>query len=62
MSDINDTINFYGHFKEENEFFEKDIYSKIEIVRNNIEIYKENIHSALEILRKYKILSEILKM
>ena len=61
MSDINDTINFYGHFKEENEFFEKDIYSKIEIVRNNIEIYKENIHSALEILRKYKILSENLE-
>lgn len=61
MTEINETISFYGHFKSEEEFFEKDIYSKFKTVKDNIEIYRDNIHSALEVLRKYKILSETLE-
>ena len=61
MTEINETISFYGHFKNEEEFFEKDIYSKFKTVKDNIEIYRDNIHSALEVLKKYKILSENLE-
>lgn len=61
LKDINETLLFEGHLKDESEIFQKEIAEKLESIKNNLEVYQKNINLGLEALEKMKKLSEDLE-
>lgn len=58
MNEINDTLLFDIHIKNEGELFDSEISQKIKRIKSNLEVYHKNIKLGLEILKAFKILEE----
>lgn len=57
MKEINETLMFENPLEKEDIIYDRESNKKIEEVRNNLEVYREQIDLGLEALKKYKELS-----